>query len=129
VNRALAGVLGTSEPKRGSSEGAGLSIKGASLNSGTSVEVEGLAPGTTAEDVAVRAFLKTTAYNVAYYLFYACCRKSSPNAVTFLNFVSFQRQLQLPFAFFFNLKPHKEPNRPSHSLTSKLQMGASLKCS
>lgn len=56
MNRAFAGVLGKPELKRGGSEGSGLSIKGASTNSGTSVEVEGLAPGTTAEDVAVRLF-------------------------------------------------------------------------
>lgn len=56
VNRAFASVLGKPAMKRTTSEGSGLSIKGASTNSGTSVEIEGLAPGTTAEDVAVSNF-------------------------------------------------------------------------
>ncbi|CCA70343.1 hypothetical protein PIIN_04282 [Serendipita indica DSM 11827] len=52
VNRAFAGVLGKPEPKGATSDSGGLSIKGASTLAGTGVEVDGLAPGTTAEDVA-----------------------------------------------------------------------------
>ena len=53
VNRAFAGVLGKPPMKRAMSESGGLTIKGASASVGTGVEVEGLAPGTTSEDVAV----------------------------------------------------------------------------
>jgi hypothetical protein len=59
VNRAFAGALGKPPMRRAMSESGGLSIKGASASVGTGVEVEGLAPGTTSEDVAVSDILIT----------------------------------------------------------------------
>ncbi|KAG8799089.1 hypothetical protein FRC17_007226 [Serendipita sp. 399] len=52
VRSAFAGALGKPATAPAATSDPGLSIKGASSNAGTGVEVEGLASGTTAEDVA-----------------------------------------------------------------------------
>jgi hypothetical protein len=57
LSNAFAGIGGRQEAKKKAVEEPPLVIRGASSTTG--VEVEGLAPGTTAEDVAVRAVVQS----------------------------------------------------------------------